>query len=247
MKCTFPLALTFLTKVPWPWQGDATPQDLARSMLWFPWIGALLGLTYAGAWWGLDLLVPGPAAAALLLALTVLSTGALHLDGLADTADGLGGGHTPADRLRIMKDSRVGSFGVISLVLALLLKFAFFLALASKGPALCPLFLFPVVSRWGMTFLAFLAPYARPEGGLGQAMTQGLSHRILAGSTVGALVLAVAAAGVQGLLLLLAAGVAVWLASHYFKRLLGGVTGDVLGASNELLEILVLVGSLLLL
>jgi adenosylcobinamide-GDP ribazoletransferase len=247
MKCTFPLSLTFLTKVPWPWQGEAAPQDLARSMRWFPWVGALLGLAYVGGWWGLGLLLPGPAAAALLLALTVLSTGALHLDGLADTVDGLGGGHTPADRLRIMKDSRVGAFGVISLVLALLLKFAFFLALASKGPVFWPLFLFPVVSRWGMTFLAFLAPYARPEGGLGQAMTQGLDHRTLAWSTVGALVLAAAVARVQGLLLLLAAGVAVWLASHYFKRMLGGVTGDVLGAINELLEILVLGCSLLLL
>jgi adenosylcobinamide-GDP ribazoletransferase len=247
MKNTFPLALTFLTKVPWPWRGEAAPEDLARSMLWFPWVGALLGAAFAGAWWGLSLLLPGPAAAALLLVLTVLSTGALHLDGLADTADGLGGGHTPADRLRIMKDSRVGAFGVISLVLALLVKFAFFLALASKGPALWPVFLFPVVSRWGMTLLAFLAPYARPEGGLGQAMTQGLDRGTLAGSTTGALVLAVAAAGAHGLVLLLAAGVAVWLASHYFKRLLGGVTGDLLGAINEVLEILVLGGALVLL
>jgi adenosylcobinamide-GDP ribazoletransferase len=216
-------------------------------MFWFPWVGALLGAGFAGAWLGLEAVFPPPAAAALLLVLTVLATGALHLDGLADTADGLGGGHTAADRLRIMKDSRVGSFGVISLVLALLLKFALFLALAGQPASLWAIFLFPVVSRWGMVLLAFSAPYARAEGGLGQAMTDGLDRSTLAGATLGVLVLAAPAGGVKGLVLLAVAGVAVLGSSHYFKFKLGGVTGDVLGAANEALEVLVLAGALMLL
>jgi adenosylcobinamide-GDP ribazoletransferase len=244
MKTTLPLALTFLTKVPWPWRGEADAPALARAMFWFPWVGALLGLVYCGAWALLAHGLPLPAAAALLLALTVALTGGLHLDGLADTADGLGGGRTPEARLAIMKDSRVGTFGVLSLIVVLVLKFAFFLSLKAPGetPAL---FLFPVVSRWGMVFLAYLAPYARPEGGLGQAMTSGLSGRVLAGATVSAALLAAAALGVRGLILLSAAGLAVWLLSRYFRRMLGGVTGDVLGAANELLEVLVLAGTLL--
>src|SRR5512143_4070714 len=108
MKNTFPLALTFLTKLPWPWQGEAAAADLARALFWFPWVGALLGLIYVGAWVGLSRLLPLPAAAALLVCLTVVITGGLHLDGLADTVDGLGGGQDPEARRRIMKDSRVG-------------------------------------------------------------------------------------------------------------------------------------------
>lgn len=245
MKCTLPLALTFLTILPWPRLGLAGPQDLARSMFWFPWVGALLGLIFWGAWVGLDRILPAPGAAAVLLGLTVIVTRGLHLDGLADTADGLGGGANLAERLRIMKDSRLGAFGAISLILVLVLKFAFFLAWAEKGMG-AVLLLYPVVSRWGMVFLAYLSPYARPEGGLGQAMTTGVSFRVLAGATLSALGLSCLTAGGQGLAILAGAAFAVWLGSRYFKEKLGGVTGDVLGAANELLEVLVLGGSLFL-
>jgi len=212
-------------------------------MFWFPWVGLILGLGFWGALLGLQNIFPPAAAAALLLALTVLATRGLHLDGLADTVDGLGGGKTPQERLVIMKDSRLGAFGAVSLFLALLLKFAFFLAWAERGAA--PGFiLFPVLSRWGMVLLAYLSPYARPEGGLGQAMTAGVSGRVLLGATLSTLVLALLTTRVLGLFLLAAAAAAVWLLSLYFQKKLGGVTGDVLGAANEVLEILMLAGLL---
>jgi adenosylcobinamide-GDP ribazoletransferase len=245
MKNTFPLALTFLTKLPWPWAGKANEETLARSMLWFPWVGALLGLVFWGAWAVLTKLLAGPAAAALLLALTVLITGGLHLDGLADVADGLGGGRTPAEALAIMKDSRVGAFGVISLIVALLLKFSLFLSFAGSvgGRALL---LYPVLSRWGMVLLAYLSPYARPEGGLGQAMVLGVNPEVMAGASLAAGALSLAILGITGLLLFAATGGAVWLGCLYFQKRLGGITGDVLGTTNEVLEILVLTGALLL-
>ncbi len=243
MKCTLPLALTFLTILPWPRLGLAGPEDLARSMFWFPWVGALLGGIYGVAWAGLHKILPAPAAAALLLGLTVWLTGALHQDGLADTADGLAGGANPAERLQIMKDSHLGTFGVVSLILVLLLKFAFFLAWADKGAGRI-LFLYPVISRWGMVYLAFLSPYARPEGGLGQAMTTGVDGKVVAGATLSALALALVIYGFRGLVLLAVAALCVWLGSLYFQKKLGGVTGDVLGAGNELLEVLALGGSL---
>jgi adenosylcobinamide-GDP ribazoletransferase len=246
MKNTFPLAFTFLTIIPWPGGGLAGPQDLARSMLWFPWVGACLGLIFWGAWAGLQTLLPPAAAAAILVALTVVLTAGLHLDGLADTFDGLGGGRTPEDRLRIMKDSLLGTFGVLSLIVVLLLKFAFLLTLAEQRVGAGPLFLFPVVSRWGMVLLAFLSPYARPEGGLGQAMTTGVTRGVAAGATAGALALAFLVMGAGGLILLAGAAGFIWLAGQYFQKKLGGVTGDVLGAANELLEVLVLGGALLL-
>ena len=246
MNSTLPLALTFLTKLPWPWRGPADGAALARSLFWFPWVGAVLGLIFWGAWAGLQKILPAPAAAALLLTLTVWITGGLHLDGLADTADGLGGGRTPVDALRIMKDSRVGAFGVISLSLALLLKFSLFLSLAAQPGKTAVLLLYPVLSRWGMVLLAYLSPYARAEGGLGQAMTLGVSPRVLSGASLSAGALALLILGAPGLVLFGAAAALVWLASLYFQRRLGGITGDVLGATNEFLEILVLAGALIL-
>jgi adenosylcobinamide-GDP ribazoletransferase len=246
MNSTLPLALTFLTKLPWPWRGPADEAALAGSLFWFPWVGALLGLIFWGAWMGLQKILPTPAAAALLLTLTVWVTGGLHLDGLADTADGLGGGHTPEETLRIMKDSRVGAFGVISLILALTLKFSLFLSLAAKTGGVQVLLLYPVISRWSMVLLAYLSPYARPEGGLGQAMTLGVSPRVLIGASLSAGALALLILGAPGLVLFGAAAALVWLGSLYFQRRLGGITGDVLGATNEVLEVLVLAGGLML-
>ncbi len=245
MKNTFPLALTFLTKLPWPWKGEAASADLARSLFWFPWVGALLGLVFMGAWVGFSRVLPLPAAAALLVCLSVVITGGLHLDGLADTVDGLGGGKTPEERRRIMKDSRVGAFGVLGLILVLLVKFAFFLAAGEQGWR-AEFALFPVLSRWAMVFLAYLSAYARPEGGLGQAMTTGVSPRTAAGAGVSALLLAFLALGLKGLVLWAGSGAVIWLLSLYFRRALGGVTGDVLGAANELIEVAVLGGTLLL-
>jgi adenosylcobinamide-GDP ribazoletransferase len=246
MNSTLPLALTFLTKLPWPWRGPADETALARSMFWFPWVGALLGLSFWGAWAGLQKILPVPAAAGLLLALTVWVTGGLHLDGLADTADGLGGGRTPETALRIMKDSRVGAFGVISLILALILKFSLFLSLPTKAGGTAVLLLYPVVSRWSMVLLAYLSPYARSEGGLGQAMTLGVSPEVLVGASFSAGLLSFLILGVPGLSLLGAAAALVWLGSLYFRRRLGGITGDVLGATNEVVEIMVLAGVLIL-
>ena len=143
MKCTFPLALDLSHHVPWPGsrgrrRGPGPLPVLVPLGGGPPGAGVLGGLGRAAAE-----SCPAPAAAALLLALTVLLTRGLHLDGLADTVDGLGGGRTPEDRLAIMKDSRVGAFGVVSLVLVLLLKFAFFLAWADQGRAPELLLLFP--------------------------------------------------------------------------------------------------------
>ena len=244
MKNTFPLALTFLTKLPWPWQGEASSEDLARSLFWFPWVGLVLGLIYLGAWTDLLKVLPPPAAAALLLCLTVVLTGGLHLDGLADTIDGLGGGKNPEERRRIMKDSRVGAFGVLGLILALLLKFSFFLALADKD-WWGPIVLFPVLGRGAIVLLAYLSDYARPEGGLGQAMTTGVNQRVAAGASLSAVTLAVLLLGFRGLVISAVAAALVWLLSRYFRRTLAGVTGDVLGATNEVVEVVVLAGALL--
>ena len=239
MIWTFPLALTFLTIFPWPRLPLAEGEDLTRSMAWFPWVGAILGLAYGAAWLGLARVLPDTAAAAVLLALSVCLTRGLHLDGLADTADGLLGGQTAEARLSIMKDSRLGALGGVALILCLLLKFALILGAADRGLILAFL-LFPVVSRWGMVLLAYLAPYARPEGGLGQAMVSGVGRQTLLCATAGAFILTLAVGRLAGLAAMAAAAGATWLLSYCFTRQLGGITGDTLGATNEILEILTL-------
>jgi adenosylcobinamide-GDP ribazoletransferase len=197
-------------------------------MFWFPWVGAILGLTYWAVFQLLAKVFPVMAASALLLTFTIIATRGLHLDGLADTLDGLGGGGTPEVRLAIMKDSRLGTFGALGLILILLMKFVFFLNIAEKGRETA-LLLFPVLSRWGMVLLASLSPYARPEGGLGQAMTEGVNSNTLVGATLSALALSFIVFGLRGMALMAGLGILVILLSQYFRRKLGGITGDVLG------------------
>uniref|UniRef100_A0A7C3SJ56 Adenosylcobinamide-GDP ribazoletransferase n=1 Tax=Desulfobacca acetoxidans TaxID=60893 RepID=A0A7C3SJ56_9BACT len=245
MRWTFPLALTFLTICPWPRPALARPEELARSMFWFPWVGAILGLVFWAVHLALAQTLPPLPAAGLLLTVTVIVTRGLHLDGLADTLDGLGGGRTPESRLAIMKDSRLGAFGAMALVLVLVLKFAFFSALGAKGKEPM-LILFPVLSRWGMVLLAAVSPYARSEGGLGQAMTEGVSLGTVGCATLSSLALTYIVSGIHGLPLLAGAGLLVLLLNRFFRRKLGGITGDALGATNELLEVAVLAGVFLL-
>ena len=173
-------------------------------------------------------------------------TGGLHLDGLADTADGLGGGRTPEETLFIMKDSRVGAFGVISLILGLVLKFSLFLSLAThyprgRSPAALPDNQPLVHGAPGLSLP--LRPGGRRPG---QAMTLGVSPRVLSGASFSAGALALLILGAPGLGLGIAAGALVWLGSLYFQRRLGGITGDILGATNEVVEIMVLAGALML-
>lgn len=241
MNWTFPLALTFLTIIPWPRLGLAGAAELARSLFWFPWVGALLGGLYGAAALGLGKLWPAVAVAAMVTGLSVFLTRGLHLDGLADTLDGLGGGREPQSRLAIMKDSRLGAFGATGLGLALIVKFALLQVLLEQE-RLGGLVLFPALSRWGLVALAYLSPYARPEGGLGRDMTEGVTFRTLTGATLAALALSLVLGRLHGLILLAACGLAVLGLNRFFRRQLGGITGDVLGAASEILELLVLAG-----
>ncbi len=229
------LALTFLTIWPFPRGLQANAAQLAAAMVWFPLVGALLGAVLWLAAAGLMHLVTPLIAAALTLTLLVVATRGLHLDGLADTIDGLGGGHTPERSLAIMKDSAVGAFGVLGLVSVLLIKFALLAHVLGTG-SLPALVVFPVAGRWAMVALAYVSPYARREGGLGEAMTLGVSARHFLAATLMAVLIAGVAGGAAGLLALVAVGGLTWLASRWFRRRLGGITGDVLGATNEVGE-----------
>ncbi|MGH8388128.1 MAG: adenosylcobinamide-GDP ribazoletransferase [Pseudomonas sp.] len=236
----FWIALQFLSSLPVRLPGMPTPQELGRSLLFYPLVGLLFGVILWALNWlllGTPLLLHG----ALLLTVWVLLSGALHLDGLADSADAWLGGFGDRERtLTIMKDPRSGPIAVVTLVLVLLLKFAALLALIEQQHAVV-LIIVPLIGRSALLGLFLTTPYVR-AGGLGQALADHLPR--VAGKQV-LIVSAVACvliAGVSGVVaLILAAAIGVWLRRAMMRRL-GGTTGDTAGALLELLEVAVLVG-----
>ena len=227
-------ATAFLTRLPVP--GTFGAADVGRAVAYFPLIGAGLGLVSGATAIALAPLVPPRLAALLVVSLAAWMTGAIHLDGLADTADGLGGGSSREETLRIMRDPTLGAFGVIALVLVLGVKVEALAALIERGAALPQLIVAAAAARWGAVLLAWSLPYARPEGGLGLAVTERMRPADVAVATVFAATIA-AAAGVRTALPAFAAAVIVaGLLRRSCRRRLGGVTGDVLGAHTELCE-----------
>ena len=176
----------------------------------------------------------------LLIVTLVLLTRGLHQDGLADTLDGLAGGRTPLDRLPIMRDPRIGAIGATGLCLSLLLRYAGLLALP-QSLRLPVLVCMPALGRCAMAAVAWSSPYARSEGGLAASFLAHLSlHHVLLSSLVLAVALAVGL-GFPAALATMGAGLAfVALVRTGCRQWFGGVTGDLLGATNELIEILFL-------
>lgn len=239
----FILAFQFLTIIPIRTNGEVKRSDLSGSMAYFPFVGAFQG----GLLFGLSRLLslnnalPDFLVAGVLLFALAVTNGGLHLDGFADTVDGLAGGRTPEDRLRIMKDSSTGAVGMVFLIFIILLKYLALLgSLGVAGGAF--VFLFPVAGRWAMVPLASLAPYARKEGGLGEAFTGG-KPGVLAASTLIAFSISYAAGGVSALAPLFLLAFAAFVSSVFFRARLGGVTGDVLGFQSEVSEALYLLSA----
>lgn len=231
----------FLTAIPLSrTHHEPTATELAASMMWYPAIGLLLGGCLAIADLALATLLAPEVVNVLLIVLLVLLTRGLHQDGLADTLDGLAGGRTPAERLSIMRDPRIGAVGATGLFLSLILRYAGLLVLPHtlRLPALLCM---PAIGRWAMVMVAWSSPYARTEGGLAAPFLTHLSwsHVLVStGILVSALVIGF---GPQGEAVIMVAGIGLVLAVWSGCRTwFGGVTGDTLGAANELIEILFL-------
>ena len=236
------LALRFLTIVPVP--GGRTsegPAALGRAAWWFPPVGLALGLVLAGAELGLRLVFPPLLAAMLVVTLWKVLTGGLHLDGLADCLDGLAG-RDAAQRLAIMRDSRIGVLGAVGLILAVLLSLV---ALAElPGPARTPaLLLAPVVGRLAPLLAGAVFPAATPSTGSGDAFMASLPRA--AGLLHAAVVLTLGGVllGPRGVAMVMTGLVVAMMWSAFLVRRLGGMTGDGLGAGVELAELGVLLAA----
>ncbi len=232
------LAFRFLTRLPFPGP-PLTPKDLGGALAFFPIPGAALGLLLLGAAKLMEARLAPAVAAPLLVGALAWLTGGLHLDGAADTVDGLAGGRGDRGRtLAIMRDSRIGAYGAAALALLLIGKSAAVAELLARGEPWA-LVGAPALARFAAVPLVVLFPYAREEG-LGRAFREG----------GGALELGVAAAFAVAILMSLgaraAAPAALALAGAlglalFVRKRLGGLTGDVYGAAVELAELAFLV------
>ncbi len=239
---SFIAALQFLTSIPLPWRDKINPEALGRSLSYFPVVGLIIGLILIGVNWLLLLVLPPAVVNALLIVFLIVITGALHLDGLADTCDGIAGHRTVEERLEIMHDSRSGAFGVVGVVVLLLVKYVALNSIPSHL-MMTTLILMPAVSRWAIVYAIFTYPYARTTG-LGRAFKNGASWLRFTAATAIILLVAILLIPLIKLTAPLTIG-GIWaittLAAVYFKSKFSGLTGDNYGAINELAETSVLI------
>jgi adenosylcobinamide-GDP ribazoletransferase len=240
----FRLAMAFLTVIPIPVREDeATPSRLADARFAYPIVGGLIGLALAGLSEALRVIgAPAGPSSFLLMASAAILSGGLHLDGLADTADGLFLWGDPGRRLAVMRDPHLGSFGVSAVVVVLIGKFAAIEAMAGPSRSYAVMG-GATVARSLVLVSAGLAPYARPEG-TGRFLVQATNRRDAALAAVVALIVGTMTAG-RGGVIASAVGLSVAIVlTRAARRKLGGVTGDTLGALVELgeLSFLLIVG-----
>lgn len=229
-------AFQFLTIFPALIKRMFTPQEMGRAVGWFPLVGVVLGFFLFGVNYAARLVFPPTVAAALTLSAWVIFTRAFHLDGFMDTCDGLFGGWTPERRLEIMKDSRMGAFGVAGGILVLLIEYS---ALSSTPKLFPSILLAATLGRWASPLVIHAFPYAR-EDGLGYEMKHNVSWKEILLATLITGITAWFAFGWLGFILMIGAAIVGFLTALYAMRLLPGLTGDIYGTVTILVEMLIL-------
>jgi adenosylcobinamide-GDP ribazoletransferase len=234
----FLAAIAFMTRLPVPQKALGAPDALSGAAVFFPVVGLVVSAGAIILNHVFSRFVAHEVMVVILLIFLVAITGGLHEDALADAADGFGGGWGKDQILDIMRDSRVGSFGALAIVLALLARFVFLGAIPSQrldhylvaGEVTC---------RWTALPLAFFLPAAREQTGQGARVAGKITHVSLAVGTLLTVVVSGLALGMKALWVGLVAGLITALSGVYYRSRIGGITGDCLGATNQLTEIAV--------
>ena len=232
----FILMLQFLTRIPIHAALNVDQDDFAKGVVYFPIIGLITGGAGALVFY-LAYGIFGAFVAALLSVFTNIAiTGALHYDGLADSCDGLFSSRGKDRMLEIMRDSRIGAMGVIAVVFDILLKFAALISIPPKA-AILAAFLAPVAAKSVVIVLMQFSRYARAEGGMGSLFISSKTYtRTFIGAALG-MAIVIAILSYKGLLLLIPCFIAGFgVRSHAYSKI-GGMTGDIFGAANEVCEI----------
>lgn len=231
----FLLAIQFLTRLPVP-NRLTTEEELGRAAAFFPLVGVIVGGSTAGVYLLALSVVSAPVSVLLALAFAAFITSGFHEDGLADTFDGLGGGWTKDSALEIMRDSRIGTYGALALIFLLLGKYV---TITEVGSELVWRWLIVahVAARWTVLPLCKWLPYARPEGA-GKLVAKQITATAL---VIGSLTFLLTLLLFPWRTALIAIGVTIvvtFISGLYYKRRLGGITGDCLGATNQITELL---------
>lgn len=231
------LAITFLTRLPLPTPKNVTAQDMGRTTPFFTLVGLFIGFMLVGVDRLFSFFLPPFAVNAILFVSLVAITGGLHLDGLMDACDGVFSGRDRSRSLEIMRDSRVGAFGVLGAICLVVLKIAFLNAL--RGDIRwSALLLFPMLGRWGMVWAITLFPYARSTPGLGKSFTEHAKKRYIVLASLPVFAIAITLFLWQSIPILVITCLAIWLSGKWLSRKLGGLTGDTYGAICEITETL---------
>ena len=235
---SFFAALEFLTILRLRPRRNAGLREVARGLAWFPTVGLLLGALLLAFDRAASRALPLPSVDVLLVVGLVVLTGALHLDGLADAADGLFGGREPAQRLEIMRDVHAGTYAIVAVAGVLALKWAGLAALPSRV-RFEALLLTPCIARAGMLVTLAALPNARPTGLGVEFKAAALSWRAAAGMA-SALIASVVLLGPGGVYVAALACAVALAFGAFATRLTGGMTGDLYGATIEITEAAVL-------
>jgi adenosylcobinamide-GDP ribazoletransferase len=235
---SFRAAVSFLTRLPVGDRGDIGPTDIGNGVIYFPLVGAAVGGAIAVTAWAASLILPVTAAAIFGVGAGVLLTGAIHADGLADTADGYGASNR-ARALEIMHDHQLGTYGVLAVAIDVGLRVALLAALLAHPRGLTFLVAAGALSRASAVGAGALFPKARVDG-LHSSVLKGVNTSRAVLALVIGLAIALISVGWLALPGALAASVATALWGWHCHRRLGGMTGDTLGAASEFSELLVL-------
>ena len=232
---SFIIAVQFLTRIPLAPQMKMSDVDVGRSMRYFPLVGLCMGACLAAAHLLLAAALPMSVADGISIALLAALSGAIHLDGLADTADGIAGGKDREERLRIMKDPRIGAIGAVCLILVIMLKYGALLALPGHLKYRAFL-LVPMIGRWAQVLVACRSEYAGLSRGVGFTFTRQVTLTVAVCTSLLVAACAYYLFSVKGAITVVVILAACRVYAAYFRRALGGITGDVLGAATELAE-----------
>lgn len=251
----FLLALGFFTRIPVPHHVDFQEKDLSRCVKYFPLVGGIVGLIGVAAFYLAMQVFAHSIAVLISMAVTIFATGAFHEDGLADSADGLGGGWGREQVLAIMQDSRLGTYGAIALFMALMAKYQLLVAMHADT-VMAVIICAHALSRLSAVWLMATLPYTKPSGKAKPLATEVSRVDLWVANIFGLLPLLILLALVQNSLgnwrvtlslflwLLSAVGAVWWWWRLLLKRKLGGYTGDTLGAIQQLSEIMFYLASI---
>lgn len=239
----FLLALQFLTILPVKTKSEIKEKDFGASLLYFPLVGLLIGLLLSlGSL--LFSLFPALVKSAMILTLSIFITGGIHLDGFADTCDGLYGNKPVEKILEIMRDSRIGAMGVIGITSLLVLKFSVITSLP-EGFLWKILIVMPVFSRWFQVLACRTARYVRREGKAKYFIEYSQRRDVIIGG-IFTLALSVLLMSMKGFILFFISMIPASLFLYYIRRRIGGMTGDTIGAVNEIAEVCMLLFGIIL-